>query len=271
MSSDTGQAAVATQPATPSAPSNHRGGASRRFLRGGTIMAVARREFRAYFNSPIAYLAISVFWVVCGILFFVVSGFFEGARASLRPLFEWIPMIFVFFVPALSMRLFAEEKRSGTLELLLTFPLTDGEVVLGKFLGSLGFLAVTLGLTLVYPALVSVLGSPDWGPIIGGYIGLMLVGGAYLAIGLMTSTWTENQIISFILALVFSSFFFFIDRILTAVWTGTQSFFNFLSFNYHFANIAKGVLDTRDILYFVSVTAAALLIASYTLKSRNWK
>lgn len=270
MSSETGTPGTAAV-AAPAGATKRSTSSPARILRVSTIMAIARREFRAYFNSPIAYLAIAVFWAVCGFLFFVVSGFFEGARASLRPLFEWIPMIFVFFVPALSMRLFAEEKRSGTLELLLTFPLTDGEVVLGKYLGSLGFLAVTLALTLVYPLLVGLLGAPDWGPIIGGYIGLMLVGGAYLAIGLMTSTWTENQIISFILALVFSSFFFFIDRVLTAVWAGTQSFFNFLSFNYHFANIAKGVLDTRDLLYFVSVAGAALLVASYTLKSRNWK
>jgi len=242
-----------------------------RFVRPCTIQAIARRELRAYFNSPIAYLAITVFLVVTGVLFFVASGFFGAGEASLRPLFEWIPMIFVFFIPALSMRLFSEEKRSGTFELLVTYPLTDAEVVLGKFMGSFYFLLVTLALTLVYPVLLEVLGSPDWGPIVGGYLGLALVGAAYLAIGLMTSTWTTNQIVSFILALLFSSFFFFIDRMLGAVWEGTQSIFNYLSFNYHFATIAKGVLDTRDILYFLSITASALLVAAYTLKSRNWK
>lgn len=245
--------------------------AKRPFLRPGAIMAIAKREFRAYFDSPIAYLALTVFWAITGVLFFVASGFFERGEASLRPLFEWIPMIFVFFIPALSMRLFSEEKRSGTFELLVTYPLTDGEVVLGKFLGSLFFLLVALALTLVYPVLVEIIGDPDWGPIIGGYVGLTLVGSAYLAIGLMTSTWTNNQIVSFILSLVFASFFYFIDRILSAVWEGTQSLFNYLSFNFHFANIAKGVLDTRDLLYFVSIAVAGLLVASYTLKSRNWK
>jgi len=241
-----------------------------RLPRLGTTMAIARREFRAYFDSPIAYLALTVFWVVTGVLFFLASDFFGAGEATLRPLFEWIPMILVFLVPALSMRLFSEEKRMGTFELLVTYPLTDAEVVLGKFLGSMGFLKVALGLTLVYPLLLEVLGSPDWGPIIGGYVGLLLVGAAYLSIGLMASAWTRNQIVAFIIALVFSSFFYFIDRVLGTVWEGTQSFFNFLSFNFHFQNIARGVLDTRDLLFFVSVSVAALLVASYTLKRRNW-
>jgi ABC-2 type transport system permease protein len=266
-----------------------------RFPRAGVLSAIAGREFRSYFNSPIAYLSITAFLVVTGVLFFVASRFFDGGEATLRPLFEWVPMIFVFFIPALSMRLFSEEKRSGTFELLVTYPLTDGEVVLGKFLGSLYFLLVTLALTLVFPLVVSLLGVPDWGPVIGGFIGLILVGAAYLAIGLMTSTWTTNQIVSFILSLVFSSFFFFIDKLLGAteavkwslfsegsalhfvdvalgaIWGAFMACLSYLSFAYHFGNIAKGVLDTRDIFYFLSVTAAALLVATFTLKSRNWK
>ncbi len=242
------------------------------------VMTIARREFFAYFGSPVAYIAIAVFLVLLGVTFFFripfllpKEDFFEAREATLRPLFEWMVFLFTIILPAISMRLLAEERRMGTLELLLTLPVTETEVVLGKFMGSFWFLMVTLALTLVYPLLLEVLGSPDWGPIVGGYVGLTLVGAAYLALGLMTSTWTTNQIVSFILALLFSSFFFFIDRLLGAVWEGTQTVFNYLSFNYHFATIAKGVLDTRDILYFLSVTAAALLVAAYTLKSRNWK
>lgn len=235
------------------------------------IFTIARREFDSYFTSFIAYIAITVFVVITGVLVFFKGEFFERNEASLRVLFEWVPLIFLGYIPAITMRLISEEKRSGTIELLVTMPVTDWQIVLGKYLAGLGFLIVSLAMTLHFPLIVALKGAPDWGPIIGGYFGLLLIGAAYLAIGLMTSTWTRNQIVSFILSLLFCGFFFFIGKAVEKVWINMKPIFDYISFDYHFHNIERGVLDTRNIIYFVSLIMLCLVISVQSLSARKWR
>ena len=236
-----------------------------------TSMVIAKREYLSFLSQPVAYIAMAVFLVIIGAVFFFVEDFFEVNQASLRVFFEWAPVVFILFLPAVSMRLLAEERRAGTLELLITLPVKDVEVVTGKLLGAVAFLATTLAVTLAYPLAVAWLGEPDAGPIIGGFFGLLLVGTAYLALGLMASSWTRSQIVALIVGAALCAFFYFVDGMVGAFWKTAQPVLAFVSFKAHFQNIARGVLDTRDILFYLSVSAMAVLIASYSLESRKWK
>jgi len=242
------------------------------------VITLARREILAYFGSPVAYIAIAVFLLLLGIAFFFripfllpKEDFFEAREATLRPLFEWMVFLFTIILPAISMRLLAEERKLGTLELLLTLPLTETEVVLGKFLGALGFLGVAAALTLPYPLLVMALGSPDPGPLVGGYFGVLLVGAAYLALGLLTSAWTQSQITAFLTAIALCAALTFLDRLPEAVGLPALEAANMMSFHHHFQSIARGVLDTRDLVFFLSVVVGALALAGHSLESRKWK
>ena len=236
----------------------------------GNVWAIGKREFASHFNSPIAFFAIAVFLIAIGGVFFWSEEFFQVGQATMRPFFEWAPLLFIALMPAISMRLLAEERRTGSLEMLITMPVRDVEVILGKLLGAFMLLLVTLALTLLYPIAIGSMGPLDMGPVLGGYIGLLLLGLAYLAIGLMTSTWTRNQIVAFILALLICGFFYFIDKLAGAFWLGAQDMVAQLSLKAHFDNIAKGVLDTRDILFYLSVTAIAVTVGTYSLESRRW-
>ncbi len=242
------------------------------------VLTIARREFRAYFGSPVAYIAIAIYLVLLGVTFFFKvpfllpkDGFFEAKEATLRPLFEWSIFLFAVFLPAISMRLLAEERKMGTLEVLMTLPVSEWEVVLGKWLGSVGFLAVALALTLAYPILVAALGKPDPGPLVGGYFGVLLVGASYLAVGLLASSWTNSQITAFIVAIAVCSALTFVDRIPEVLGLHAVEAFQVMSFNHHFRSIARGVLDTRDLIFFASVIVGALTLAGYSLESRKWK
>jgi ABC-2 type transport system permease protein len=242
------------------------------------VAAIARREIGAYFGSPVAYIAIAMFLMLLGVTFFFKvpfllpkEDFFEAREASLRPLFEWMVFLFTIILPAISMRLLAEERKLGTLELLLTLPVTETEVVLGKLLGAMGFLGVATALTLAYPILVSSIGKPDLGPMLGGYFGVLLVGSAYLAIGLLASSWTSSQIVAFILAIAICAIFTFVDRLPEALGLHAVEAANVMSFNHHFRSIARGVVDTRDVVFFLSVIVGAVSLASWSLESRKWK
>lgn len=235
------------------------------------VQAIASRELAFLFNSPIAYIAITVFLAICGVYLFVIYDFFQANQADLRPLFEQIPLFFILYVPAITMRLISEEKRSGTIELLATWPVSDAQIVLGKFLGALGFLLVTLGMSLVFPLLVGSLGPIDSGSVLGGYLGLILVGAAYLSMGLLTSSWTENQIVAFILAVLLCSFFYSVDGLVGSFWESGRDAFAFLSFKAHFGNITRGVIDTRDVIFYLSVIALALLLTVQSLQARRWR
>jgi ABC-2 type transport system permease protein len=232
-----------------------------------TALAVARREFKSFFQSPIAYIVIGVFLLVAGWLYF--STLFLAGTASLRAFFGFAPVLFVVFAPAITMRLLAEERKTGTLELLLSMPIKDWEVVIGKFTAALAMVAVGLLWTLPYPLSVSSLtakgSSFDWGPVLGGYIGLLLLASSFLALGLWASALSRNQIVGFIIGLLLCFAFYFVDKFAILLPSSLGEILQFLSADYHFENIARGVFDTRDILFYLSLTAAGLLLTIRSL------
>lgn len=232
------------------------------------ILTIGGRQFRSYFNGPVAYIVICIVLLALG--FFFWKTFFLFGRASAREMFRWLGLILTLALPALTMGLLAEEKRTGTIELLITMPVTEAQVILGKFLGVFGLYAVLLVLTLSYPLSVSTLGNLDWGPVWGGYLGLVLQGSAILAIGLMASSWTDNQLIALFVALTLSLLFWVLDKFLALLPTGAASALEWLSFDYHFQSMARGVIDLRDVFFFVSVTVFALAVAFRALESRRW-
>jgi len=232
------------------------------------IMPIFRREIRSYFNSAVAYVVIVVFLAILG--WFFTSNLFLANLASLRVVFELVPLMFLFFVPAVTMRLLAEEKKSGTLELLTTKPVRDVEIVLGKFLAAWALLAVTLAPTLLYLVTIISIGSIDIGPVITGYLGLMLMGGVYIGIGLLASSLTENQIVAFILSFLAVLALFLMDKMLIYVPEGLASTLEFLGIDFHFSNIVRGVIDSRNIIYFGSLLGFSLLLTTVSLERRKW-
>jgi ABC-2 type transport system permease protein len=232
-------------------------------------LAITKRELRSYFNSPVAYIVVTVFMLLAGYLFF--NTVFIEKQAEMRGYFSLVPMLFTFIIPAMTMRLIAEEKGSGTLELLITMPVRDWEVVVGKFLAALGLLAVLLALTLVYAITLSTIGPIDKGATYGGYFGLLLMGAAYVAIGVMASSFTRNQIVAFILAFAISFALYLFGRVVQIVPPSLQPLLSFLSIDNHFESISRGVIDTRDVIYYLSVIGVSLVIATVSLESRKWK
>ncbi len=222
-------------------------------------LAIARRELRVYFNSPIAYIVVGVFLLISGYLYF--STLFLAGQSSLRSFFAVTPLLLVIFAPAITMRLVAEEIRSGTLELLTTMPVRDHEVVFGKFLAALALMASALGVTVFYAVTIAAVGDLDWGPVVGGYLGLLLVASALAAVGLATSTWTRNQIVAFILGLLVCLALWLADKVTLFVPEALGRVLEYLSVDFHFRNIARGVVDSRDLLYYLSVCAVALFVA----------
>ncbi len=244
---------------------------------GRNVRAVIRREWRSYFNSPIAYVFLIIFLALAAFFTFFVGLFYEAGQADLRGFFLWHPWLYLVLVPAAAMRLWAEERRSGTIELLLTLPMTPTEALLGKFLAAWLFLALALALTFPVPLSAFYLGRPDPGVIFTGYLGSLLLAGAYLAIGLFTSALTRNQVISFIVAVVIGLFLIlcgfppvtdFVARFAPAsVVEGVAAF----SFVTHFDGLQRGVLDVQDMLYFVSVMVFMLFVTQWALRSRAGK
>jgi ABC-2 type transport system permease protein len=235
-------------------------------------MAIFKKEFKSYFISPIAYVFITVFLAVSSYLFFHV--FFLNNQADMRGFFDPLPLIFLFFIPAIAMRSWAEEKKIRTLELLLTWPISDFEVVAGKFLASFCFIAVAVLLTLTIPISILLIGGkPDIGPIITGYIGTLLMGGAYLAIGMWISSYTENQIIAFLLGVVACFFFYIIGSPFIVMFATPliASFFTYLGLGGHFESIQRGILDSRDIIYYFSIIGFFLFLNIQSLAGRKWE
>lgn len=236
-----------------------------------TIWTLFKKELMSYFNSPIAYIFIGVFLVVGNWLFF--KSFFLIQEASMRGFFDLLPWMFLFLAPALTMRLWAEEKKQGTIEFLLTLPVTDWQVVLAKFFGALTFMIVTLALTITLPITIAYLGNVDFGPVIGGYLGAIFLGGAYLSLGLFISSLTKNQIIAFILGLVasFAAFMIGADFILIGAPKFMVPVMSFLGLGNHFYNISKGVIDTKDIIYYGSFIFFFLWMNTKIIEARGWK
>lgn len=236
-----------------------------------SVLSIFKKEFRAYFLSPIAYVFTTVYLMVTNFLFF--QGFFIINQAEMRSYFGLLPWVFLFFVPAITMRIWAEEKKMKTLELLLTWPVSDMAVVVGKFLASFAFLTIVIVLSISVPITVAILGNPDMGPIIGGYLGALLMGGAYLAIGLWVSSLTENQIVAFIVGVVVTFALFIIGNqfVTMAIPSALVPVFNYLGLGNHFDSIGRGVVDSRDIVYYLSVIGFFLFLNVRSIESRKWE
>jgi len=239
------------------------------------IWTIAKRELAGYFGSPIAYVFIVIFLLLSGFFTFMVAGFFDRGEANLETFFLWHPWLYLFLVPAIGMRMWSEERRMGTIELLLTMPITPWQAIVGKFLAS--WLVLGLALALTFPVVITVnyLGNPDNGVILAGYIGSFLLAGTYLSISAMTSALTRNQVISFILSVVICLFLVLVGyppvTNLLVEWASpwlvqAVSAFSVMT---HFEGLRRGVLDSRDIVYFLSVIGFSLFTTSVILRSHR--
>lgn len=235
------------------------------------ILTLFKKELNSYFISPLGYIVVSVFLVLSGWLF--IQTFFLSAQASMREFFDLLPIIFMFFLPAVTMASWAEEKRSGTIEVLTTFPVSSTELVLAKFAAGFAFLAIMLFATLIIPYMVSSVGVPDNGVIVAGYIGSLLLGAAYISAGLWVSSITKNQIVSFILAVVIIFAFYIIGNsfIIGSLPSAVASAAKFISFSAHFNSILRGVISLADVVYYLSVIAFFLFLNARVISLRNWK
>lgn len=227
-------------------------------------IVIMKRELKSYFTGPIAYIVTGLFLIISGILFF--STFFLQNRAELRGFFGVLPILLSFFIPALTMRLFSEEKRSGSFETLMTLPVTEADVVLGKFLASFCGTLVMLCPTLLYVVTAYICGKPDFGPIAGGYLGAIFLCASFTSIGLFASSVTKNQIIAFFVGFVICIALTMLDSFLFLLPGPLVNFFSYLSASIHFESISKGIIDTRDLLYFVSITALFIVLTVRTQK-----
>lgn len=252
------------------------------------VWPVFKKEMRLYFGAPIAWVVLTIFLLIAGYFFYSIFAFYTLASMQsamnpmmardlnvtdsvMRPLLSNLSVILLLLMPLVTMRLFAEERRSGTIELLLTYPVRDGAVLVGKYLAALALYATMLALTLVYPAIVLYFARPEWGPLLTGYLGLLLLGATFLAVGIFASSLTENQIVAAIVT-------FGILLILWVIgWTADYAggtwgkVLAHASILEHFDSFSKGVLDTRDVIYYLNVTIVALFLTLRSLESRRWK
>lgn len=231
----------------------------------GGWQVILKRELAAYFSSPIAYIVGCFFLLFSGFTLF--STFFAIRRAELRNFFQMLPVIFSLFIPALSMRAFSEEKRSGSFETLLTLPVSVTDIVCGKYLATLAASLLMLLPTLFYVLTCSIFGSPDMGPIIGGYIGSIFLCAAFTAIGMYASSMTKNQIIAFFVAFAICIVLSAINNFAILLPGSLVGFVSFISASSHFESIARGIVDTRDILYFISLTAVFLVLTVRSIEN----
>jgi len=243
----------------------------------GNIKTIAKRELRAYFTSPVAYVFIIIFLLLNGFFTFMVGGFFERGEASLANcFFMWHPWFYLFLVPAVGMKLWADERRVGTLELLLTMPLAPWEAIVGKFIASWLFLGLALGLTFPIVLTVNYLGSPDNGVIFAAYVGSWLMAGTYLAVSCITSAITRSQVVSFIISVVACLFLILagfppVINLLQNLtnWQWLVDVITSFSVITHFDGFQKGVLDSRDIIFFLSVIGFSLFTTSVILRTHR--
>ena len=239
------------------------------------IVTIAKRELSGYFASPVAFVFIVIFLLLSGFFTFMVAGFFERGQANLETFFTWHPWLYLFLVPAVGMRMWSEERRLGTMELLLTMPVTPWQAIVGKFLASWFVCALALLLTFPVVVTVNLLGHPDNGVIAAGYIGSLLMAGAYLAISAMTSAMTRNQVVSFIVAVVLSLFLILAGyppvTNLLVQWAPAWLVDGIAAFSVmtHFESIQKGVIDSRDVLYFLSVIVFCLFTTGVIIRAHR--
>ena len=236
------------------------------------ILSITRKELDSTFGSPMALIFLGAFLAVTLFAFFWIDTFFARGIADVRPLFRWMPILLIFLVAALTMRQWSEEQRSGTLETLLTLPVRPAQLVLGKFLAVMALVGVALALTLPLPLTVSTLGNLDWGPVVGGYLAALLLAAAYTAIGLFVSSRTDNQIVALISTVLLGGLFYLVGTggvidfvggafgdVLRAIGTGSR-----------FESIERGVIDLRDLIYYLSLTSIFLVLNTVSLDSKRW-
>jgi len=241
------------------------------------LLYITKRELGGYFSTPVAYVFLFIFLLLAGVLTFLLGGLYENGQADLRAFFFWHPWLYLFLVPALSMRLWAEERRSGTIELLLTLPVTLWQVVVGKFLAAWAFTGVALLLTFPVWYTVNYLGEPDNGTILASYVGSFFMAGGFLAIGAFTSSLTKNQVIAFVLGIVTCFLFVLfsippvVEFLGKAVPRGVLSTITSFSFPTHFQSIQMGVIDIRDAVFFLSVIVFFLFANALALDVKKAK
>ena len=250
------------------------------------ILAIAQREVSAYFVSPIAYVLIGFFALLFGWFFYVPLAYFEQQSMQMGmnptqalninqmlvgPTLMNTTVIMLFLFPLITMRTYAEEKRSGTIELLLTSPVTDVEIIIGKFLGAMVLYAGMLAVTLIHMAILFIYGDPEWKPIATGYLGLLLMGGSFLSLGLFISSLTKNQIVAAMATFAVFLMLWVINWISTFVGPTTQTVLQYLSLTEHFDDFAKGVIDTKHVIYYLSFMAFGLFLTAKSVDSERWR
>ena len=231
------------------------------------VIRICHKELKDYFISPIAYIVISIFLLVTGWFFFTT--FFYYNQADLRNFFNLLPITFSFLIPAVTMRLFSEELNVGSYEMLLTLPVTFKDILLGKFLAGVLFVAAALVPTFAYPIFIAFMGQLEWGPVAGGYLGALLLSASFVAVGLFASSLTRNQIIAFIVGMAICFTLTLIDKMLFFFPGPLLGVVGYLGADFHFQNIAKGIIDSRDIVYFSSVIFVGLYGTHLVMQAKN--
>ena len=231
-------------------------------------IVIAKKEIGSYFNSLSAYIVGTVFLLIAG--WFFVSNLFLVNLANLNTVIELMPFLFLFFIPAITMGAFTDERKSGTIELLFTMPLTDWDIILGKFFASFGLTLIILFFTISYPITLIFLGKPDMGQIYSQYLGIIFLAASYISIGIAISSYTTSQVISFIITFLILFFFFIVDKFLIFLPDKIANIFYQIAVMPHFHNMIKGVIDSSDIVYFLSIITAFLFLTLYSLERRHW-
>jgi gliding motility-associated transport system permease protein len=252
------------------------------------VWPIFKKEMRLYFTSPVAWVIITMFLLIAGYFFYSIFAFYTLASMQsamnpqmarelnvtdsvLRPLFSNVSVILLLLMPLITMRLFSEERRSGTIELLLTYPVRDGAVLIGKYLAALALYAIMLALTLLYPGIVLYFARVEWGPLLTGYLGLLLMGATFLAVGIFASSVTENQIVAAITTFGTLLLLWVVGWSAEYVGGPWGRVLSHLSILEHFDTFARGVLDTKDVIFYLDVTVVALFLTLRSLETRRWK
>lgn len=233
------------------------------------IWAIASRELRSYFVSPLAYVVAAFFMLVAGYLFSLIL--YHTKQASLQPLFSNLAVMFLLITPALTMRLLADERRTGTIELLMTSPIRDRDLVLGKYLACVIYLAFLLALTLLYPAILAYAADPDWAPIWTGYLGTFLLGCSFMALGVLASSLTSNMIIAAMITFALSLVVWLLPSAGQMFGGTANDVMTYLSVMNHQENLGRGVLDTSDLLFYLSFIAACLFMTIRSVETYHWR
>jgi ABC-2 type transport system permease protein len=254
----------------------------------GNILAIANKEFRSYFSSPIAYVIIGLFAALFGVFYYFILDFFVRSSMQMspqfggpqsmninqqliRPLMGNTSVVVLFVLPMITMRTYAEEKRSGTIELLLTSPVTDFQIIMGKFFGAMALYGVMLAVTLLYIALLFVYGNPEWRPIAIGYLGLLLLGGSFISLGLLISSLTKNQIVAGISTFAVLLILWVINWAANSAGPTMSSVLNYLSITDHFDDFSKGILDTKHLVYYLSFITFGLFLTAKSVDTERWR